>query len=110
MEIRDENMHLGKFEDRGQAIGKLVDEKELAYGQSVKKTSQLIKIFLQDYRQEDGTYILSEPLLEQLLLQVRIIDKQNRIFNNPSADRMNESPYSDIAGYGLLGETLLKRT
>ena len=109
MANRDETVSTGRFEVRGQTIGKLVDEKELAYGQSVKKTSQLIKIFLQDYKQDNGTYIISEPLLDQLLLQVRIIDKQNRIFNNPTADRMNESPYSDIAGYGLLGEALLDR-
>ncbi len=98
---------MGKFEERGQAIGQLVDEKQLAYGDSVRKTSQLVKIYLQDYKQEDGNYIISEALLDQLLLQVRIIDKQNRIFNNPTADRMSESPYSDIAGYGLLGEALL---
>jgi 2-polyprenyl-3-methyl-5-hydroxy-6-metoxy-1,4-benzoquinol methylase len=92
----------GYFQEKGHKLGKLVDEKQAAYGDSVTKASQLMKVFLQDYKTTKG-YLIPEELLDHILLQVRIIDKQNRIFSNPKADKMNESPYDDISGYGLLG-------
>ena len=96
----------GYFETKGKSLGELIDKKQEAYGDSVGKTGKLIRIFLSDYLQEDGTYKISEELLDNILLQVRIIDKQNRIFSNPKADKMDESPYTDISGYGLLGERM----
>jgi hypothetical protein len=95
----------GYFEEKGHKLGKLVDEKQAAYGDSISKASKLMKVYLEDYKTEDG-YLIPEELLDHILLQVRIIDKQNRIFSNPKADKMNESPYSDLAGYGLLGEKI----
>jgi hypothetical protein len=97
---------VGYFESRAHELGKLVDTKQAAYGDSVSKASQLMKVFLQDYKNDNNTYTIPEELLDHILLQVRIIDKQNRIFSNPKADKMNESPYSDVAGYGLLGERM----
>ncbi|MCP1159285.1 hypothetical protein [Bacillus infantis] len=97
---------VGYFESRAHELGKLVDTKQAAYGDSVSKASQLMKVFLQDYKTDNNTYTIPEELLDHILLQVRIIDKQNRIFSNPKADKMNESPYSDISGYGLLGERM----
>ncbi|PLR72187.1 hypothetical protein [Bacillus sp. UMB0728] len=97
---------VGYFESRAHELGKLVDTKQAAYGDSVSKASQLMKVFLQDYKNDNNTYTIPEELLDHILLQVRIIDKQNRIFSNPKADKMNESPYSDISGYGLLGERM----
>lgn len=91
------------FEQLGQEIGVLTDNKQKAYGNSVDKTFELMKVFLREYRNEDGTYTIPESLLRHLLLQVRIIDKQNRIFSNPDGDLMNESPYKDLAGYSLIG-------
>jgi hypothetical protein len=32
-----------------------------------------------------------------------MMDKLNRIFNNPSGEGDSESPYNDITGYGLIG-------
>lgn len=96
----------GYFESKGQSLGKLIDLKQEAYGDSVSKTSKLIRILLSDYLQKDGTYRITEELLDHILLQVRIIDKQNRIFSNPKADKMGESPYTDISGYGMLGERM----
>lgn len=95
----------GYFENKGTKLGQLVDKKQAAYGDSIKKTSQLMKVFMQDYEQED-TYVIPKELLDHILLQVRIIDKQNRIFSNPKGDLMDESPYSDLSGYGLLGERM----
>lgn len=95
---------MSTFEERGQALGALVDVKQQAYGDSVGKSERLFKIFLEDYWREDlGGYLIKPELLNHLLLQVRIIDKQNRIFSNPSGDLMNESPYQDIGGYSLIG-------
>lgn len=96
-----------KFRQKGQEIGELVDLKQQAYGNSIIKTSKLLEVFLEDYKNDDGTYTIPASLLKHLALQVRIIDKQNRIFSNPDGDLMNESPYKDIAGYGLLGSELL---
>jgi hypothetical protein len=92
----------GYFEEKGHKLGKLVDEKQAAYGDSISKASKLMKVYLEDYKTADG-YLIPEELLDHILLQVRIIDKQNRIFSNPKADKMNESPYDDISGYGMLG-------
>jgi hypothetical protein len=102
----EEQSKLGYFGERGLSLGKLVDLKQESYGDSVSKASKLMKIYLEDYKTEDGKYILTEELIDHILLQVRIIDKQNRIFSNPKADKMGESPYTDISGYGLLGERI----
>lgn len=97
----------GFFENKGTKLGQLVDKKQAAYGDSIKKTSQLMKVFMQDYEVNDN-YVIPKELLDHILLQVRIIDKQNRIFSNPKGDLMDESPYSDLSGYGLLGERMME--
>jgi len=97
---------MGKYESKGLGLGKMIDEKQNAYGDSARKSIEIIKLFLQPYSNSDGTYTIPEELLSHLLLQIRIIDKQNRIFSNPSGDKMSESPYRDIAGYSLLGEDM----
>lgn len=87
---------------------KTVDEKQKAYGDSITKIGKLLKVFLSDYYDEASkTYVLPEAVIDHVGMMVRIIDKQNRIFSNPNGDLMHESPYKDIAGYGLLGNELL---
>lgn len=74
-------------------LGKLVKEKQEAYGDSFSKSEEIIKILYpngvkpEDYR--------------DLLTITRIIDKLFRIATRKNA--FGESPYRDIAGYGLLG-------
>jgi len=97
---------VNNYESKGKDIGKLVDSKQLSYGDSVSQASKLMRVFLLSYKNKDNTYTIPESLLDHILLQVRIIDKQNRIFNNPSGDQMGESPYRDITGYGMLGENM----
>lgn len=94
------------YEQKGKELGKLVAQKQKAYGNSVDQATELMKIYLKKYKNDDNTYTIPENLLQHILLQVRIIDKQNRIFNNPDGDLMQESPYRDISGYGLLGEEM----
>lgn len=98
----------GLFEKAGRELGKLVDDKQLAYGDSITKTNELLKVFLSGYKNNDGTYTIPGKLLEHIGLMIRIMDKQNRIFSNPDGDLMDESPYSDLSGYGLLGSKLIK--
>lgn len=100
---------IGKYELEGKNLGRLVDEKQAAYGDSIAQTEKLMQVFLSRY-EEGNTYKIPKSLLNHILLQVRIIDKQNRIFSNPAGDLMAESPYKDIAGYGLLGNRKSEQT
>ena len=101
---------MGKFEQAGMELGKLVDEKQKAYGDSITKIGKLLKVFLSDYYDHEAkTYTLPESMIDHVGMMVRIIDKQNRIFSNPDGDLMHESPYKDIAGYGLLGNLLISK-
>lgn len=100
---------LQRFENAGKELGELVDKKQQAYGNSIEKAGKLLHIFLSDYDTGEGGYLIPYELVEHLTLMVRIIDKQNRIFNNPKGDLMEESPYKDLSGYGLLGNELMRR-
>lgn len=96
------------YEEKGRKLGALVDQKQLAYGNAITQTYEVVKAFMTPYfNEEEKTYTIPQSLLQHLLLQVRIIDKQNRIFNNPSGDLMSESPYGDLGGYGLLGSNMV---
>lgn len=96
----------GIFETSGEELGRLVDDKQRAYGDSITKAGKLLHTFLEGYKQGNN-YVIPYELVDHLTMMVRIIDKQNRIFSNPKGDLMEESPYKDIAGYGLLGEKLI---
>ncbi|MGG3920505.1 hypothetical protein ABEV41_00895 [Geobacillus thermodenitrificans] len=91
------------FQEIAVEIGKFTDMKNEAYGSSVDATYEVMKVFLNKYKNDDNTYTIPESLLKHIFLQVRMIDKQNRIFNNPDGDKMEESPYRDLAGYSLIG-------
>jgi len=83
----------GVYEKIGLDVGKLVDEKQKAYGNSFGKAGDFLKLLY-----PDG--IQPEQYGDALTL-VRIFDKQMRIAT--MKDAFGESPYRDIAGYGLLG-------
>ena len=83
----------GKFEALGTEIGKLVDEKNAAYGDSFAKCDQfLLLLYPRGVKPEQYS---------DMLALVRIFDKQMRIATNK--DALGESPFRDIAGYGILG-------
>jgi hypothetical protein len=94
------------FEQMGKDLGSLVDLKQAAYGDSVSSSYEVMQAFMKRYKTEEGMYLIPEELLKHIMLMVRIIDKQNRIFTNPVQDLMDESPYYDLAGYGLLGNNM----
>ncbi len=74
-------------------IGNLVAEKNAAYGSSFAKAGDFLRLLFPDgvppHRYDDA------------LLLVRIFDKQMRIATD--CDAFGESPYQDIAGYGVCG-------
>jgi len=87
------------YESLACEVGKLVNEKQKAYGDSFGKSGEIIKILF-----PDGVKPEQYP---DLLCIVRIIDKLFRVASNKNA--FNENPYQDIAGYGLLGMALPKQ-
>ena len=74
-------------------IGTLVGEKNKAYGDSFAKCGEFLRILY-----PDG--IKPEQYTDALCI-VRIFDKMKRIATDK--DALGESPYRDIAGYGILG-------
>jgi hypothetical protein len=86
-------MNQGKYEQLGQQIGALVDEKNAAYGASFDKCGVFLQLLYPNGLQP-------EQYTDALCL-VRIFDKQMRIATRK--DAFGESPYRDITGYGMLG-------
>lgn len=81
------------YEEMGRAIGKLVNEKQVAYGDSFGKSGDVLRILY-----PDG---IPPEKIDDALCVTRIVDKLFRV----AADRdaLGESPYRDIAGYAILG-------
>jgi len=81
------------YKQLGERVGALVDEKNTAYGSSFAASGDFLRLLYPNgLRPEQYAYAL---------LLVRIFDKQMRIATD--ADALGESPFQDIAGYGLLG-------
>lgn len=81
------------YELIGSEVGKLVLEKQLAYGDSFGQSGKVMKILY-----PNG---ISLDQMDDALTVVRILDKLFRLATQPTA--FNESPYRDIAGYAILG-------
>ncbi|WP_447859610.1 hypothetical protein [Nitrospira calida] len=74
-------------------IGRLVAEKNAAYGDSFAKSGEFLRLLY-----PDG---IKPEQYGDMLLVVRIFDQLMRVATSKAA--FGESPYADIAGYGLLG-------
>lgn len=83
----------GAYEVIGQSVGRLVDEKQKAYG-GIERVHAAMQVFYPEGIPGDK--------LSDALLIVRILDKVNRISGGDKT-AFSESPWRDIAGYGLLG-------
>ena len=92
------NEVLMKFEKIGSEIGKLVDQKNAAYGSSFEKSEQILKVLYPNGIKPDQ--------YKDMLAITRIVDKLFRIATN--RDAFGESPFKDIAGYGILGVANVK--
>jgi hypothetical protein len=83
---------VGKYEALGKAIGALVDEKNLQYGDAFNRGGCILEILY-----PDG---VKPERYRDMLGVIRVIDKLFRVANGKQG---SEDPWQDIAGYGLLG-------
>lgn len=81
------------YERIGAEVGRLVAEKQAAYGDSFGKAGEILRVLY-----PAG---ISPDSYGDALAIVRVIDKLFRIATDK--DAFGESPWRDIAGYGLLG-------
>ena len=81
------------YKDIGTEIGKIVDEKNAIYGDSFAKAGDILRILY-----PNGVAL---DQYDDMLAVARILDKLFRIATNKAA--LGENPFSDIAGYGILG-------
>lgn len=84
------------FIELGTEIGDVVERKNAAYGSSFAKAGPFLRMLY-----PGG---LRVEQFDDALLLVRIFDKLQRIATD--RDALGESPYRDIAGYGILGAHL----
>ena len=87
------------YEKLGADIGRLVSEKQIAYGDSFGKAGEVVRILY-------PAGIPPEKLDDALTL-VRVLDKLFRIATD--RDALGESPWRDIAGYALLSAERIER-
>jgi len=80
------------YEDAGNEIGKLVAEKQIAYGDSFGNSGKILEVLY--------PYGVTVDQYTDMLTITRIIDKLFRIANRK--DAFGESPAMDIAGYAIL--------
>lgn len=83
---------IGKYQFIGESIGKLVDEKNKAYGDSFNKAGDFLKLLY-----PNG---VSPEQYSDMLAIVRIFDKLMRIATDK--DALGENPFRDIGGYAIL--------
>ena len=81
-------------------IGKLIAEKQQAYGGSFGKSGAIVRVLYPDGIPLDK--------LDDALTVIRIIDKLFRIATD--RDALGESPWRDIAGYAILSVARLAST
>jgi len=81
------------YENLAAEIGKLVSEKNKAYGDSFGEASKVLEVL----------YPAGIPVsgYRDALALIRVIDKLFRLANKK--DAFGESPWRDICGYALLG-------
>ena len=81
------------FEKIGTDVGKLVREKNIAYGDSFSKAADILKI-LYPQGVQPNQYV-------DMLAIIRVLDKLFRL--STRKDAFGESPWNDICGYAVLG-------
>jgi selenophosphate synthase len=81
------------YEQTAEEIGKLVAQKNSAYGSSFAQAHLILQVLY-----PNGIKV--EQYTDALAI-IRVIDKLFRIAN--AKDAFGESPWRDITGYGILG-------
>jgi len=82
-----------KYHEIGEEIGRLVQEKNEAYGDSFGQACRILEVLYPDGIQPDQ--------YRDALAITRVIDKLFRLANKK--DAFGESPWRDICGYAILG-------
>ncbi len=82
-----------KYEKIGQRVGRTVDIKNQAYGNSFHNAQKILDVLYPNGVQPEQ--------YKDMLGVIRIIDKLFRIATN-NKDPLEENPWEDIAGYGVL--------
>ncbi len=82
---------VGKYESLGKAIGALVDEKNLQYGDAFNRGGSILEVLYPDGVRPEQ--------YRDMLGVIRVVDKLFRVANGKQGQ---EDPWQDIAGYGLL--------
>lgn len=88
-----------EYEKLGAEIGRLVKQKQAAYGDAYGRSGAVMRILY-----PSG---VSLEQMDDALAVVRVVDKLFRIATD--RDALGESPWRDIAGYGLLGAARAER-
>ena len=78
-------------------LGKLLAEKNQAYGDAFSKTTQILTLL---YPQG-----IKVQQFKDVHVLVRMLDKMSRIAQDN--DPLGESPYKDLAGYAILAQANL---
>jgi len=88
---------LGKYTRKAESIGALVTSKQQQYGDAFGRSGEILRLLY-----PEG---IAPHQLDDALAITRIIDKLFRIAQRgpDGQDKGGESPFADIAGYGLLG-------
>lgn len=89
-----------EFEERGQKLGKLVDDKQAQYGDAITASEQIMNILF-----PEG---IPKEKVKLSLLLVRIVDKLCRLSRGNG--KGDEDAFGDIAGYGLLGQRFMTQS
>ena len=90
--MSDASLNSSAILEVAQIVGTLVSQKNEAYGDAFSQAGDVIRILY-----PNG--VKPEQYVD-LLVTVRIVDKLFRIANKK--DAFGESPWQDIAGYGIL--------
>jgi len=88
------------YKKLGEDVGKLVTEKQEAYGDSFGRSGNCLREMF-----PNG---IAPAQMDDALTIVRMLDKLFRIANNPTA--FEENPYKDICGYAILGMQRYEKT
>lgn len=81
------------YREIGEELGRLVDDKQKAYGDSFGRSGEVLRILY--------PHGIAPAQFDDALTIVRVVDKLFRIATDK--DAFGESPWKDVAGYGLLG-------
>ena len=96
LEVKMTTLHEDDLKALGTQIGELVASKNRAYGNSFGTAGEALRLLYPDGLKPDQ--------YDDALALVRIWDKMKRIATHK--DAFGESPFMDIAGYGILGAVL----